>query len=534
MSDDNRVYIFDTTLRDGAQTQGVDFSVNDKRAIALELDTLGVDYVEGGWPGANPTDDAFFNQDLPLKRATFTAFGMTRRPGRSAGNDPGLAAILSTKAKAVCMVGKTWDFHVRVALEIANSENIDMIADSIVHARTKVGEVMFDAEHFFDGYKANPGYALDCIKAAHQAGARWIVLCDTNGGTLPFEVERIVGDVVGHIPGTKIGVHAHNDTENAVANSLAAVKAGARQIQGTINGLGERCGNANLISLIPSLKLKTDFQTGIADAQLKTLTRVSRMLYERLNQSPSRHQPYVGESAFAHKGGLHVSAVEKDPRTYEHIEPTLVGNRRKIVVSDQAGRSNVLARLRDAGIEVAANNPKIGRLVEDVKAREHDGYAYDGAEASFELLARELLHGVPEFFKVSSFRVEVERRWNAVGKLITISQAVVKMNVGATGYMEVGEGNGPVDALDAAMRKALLTAYPELADVRLIDFKVRILTPHEGTKAVTRVMIESADGSGHRWATVGISPNIIDASFEALRDSIVYKLLRSGAAVPAS
>jgi 2-isopropylmalate synthase len=378
MSDD-RVYLFDTTLRDGAQTQGVDFSAHDKAMIAEALDAMGIDYIEGGWPGANPTDDAFF-ADLPkLRRARMTAFGMTRRPGRSASNDPGLTAILGTGAPAVCMVGKTWDFHVDVALGTTLAENIAMIADSVALAATRVDEVMFDAEHFFDGYKANRDFALDCVRAAHDAGARWVVLCDTNGGTLPDEVHRIVAEVCQAVPGETLGIHAHNDTENAVANSLAAVRAGARQVQGTINGLGERCGNANMISLIPSLKLKTGFETGVSDAQLARLTHLSRTLDELLNKSPARNQPYVGESAFAHKGGLHVSAVEKDPRTYEHIEPALVGNRRHIVVSDQAGRSNILARLREAGIDVAPDHPKLGRLVEDVKAREHDGYAYDGA-----------------------------------------------------------------------------------------------------------------------------------------------------------
>jgi 2-isopropylmalate synthase len=523
---DNRVYLFDTTLRDGAQTQGVDFSVADKRHIALELDALGVDYIEGGWPGANPTDDAFFADPPPLRNATLTAFGMTRRPGRSTANDPGLVALLGTPAKAVCMVGKAWDFHVDVALGTSLKENIAMIGESVAQAKKRGAETMYDAEHFFDGYKANPAYALDCLKAAYDAGARWLVLCDTNGGTLPSEVYRIVADVAKVVPGGRLGIHAHNDTENAVANSLAAIEAGARQIQGTINGLGERCGNANLVSLIPSLKLKTGFAIGIGDKRLAQLKHVSRMLDELLNKSPNRHQPYVGDAAFAHKGGLHVSAVTKDPRTYEHIDPAKVGNRRVIVVSDQAGRSNVLERLKEIGIDVAPDHPKIARLVEDVKAREHDGYAYDGAEASFELLARQLLHGVPEYFAMESFRVDVERRHNAKGTLVTVSQAVAKMRVGNAQYHEVGEGNGPVDALAHAMNKALLRPYPNLEDMRLTDYKVRILTPQAGTAAITRVMIESSDKSGARWSTVGISPNIIDASYEALKDAIYYKLLR--------
>jgi len=529
--DDRRVYLFDSTLRDGAQTQGVDFNVLDKQAVAQALDKVGIDYVEGGWPGANPTDDAFFAQPPGLKIARLVAFGMTRRPGRSAANDPGLAALIGTEAKSVCMVGKSWDFHVDLALGIPRSENIDMIAESVAHAKTRVEEVMFDAEHFFDGYKANPVYALDCAKAAFEAGARWIVLCDTNGGTLPHEIERIVGEVAKTIPGSKLGIHCHNDTENAVANSLAAVRAGARQIQGTLNGLGERCGNANLVSLIPSLLLKTDFQIGIDREALKGLTHLSRLLDERLNRAPSRNAAYVGESAFAHKGGLHVSAVEKDPRTYEHIEPSLVGNRRHIVVSDQSGRANILARFRDIGLSIEADDPKVAALVELVKVREYDGYAYDGAEASFELLARRELGGIPEYFRVARFRVMDDRRWNARGELVTESEATITLEVGEERLMTVATGNGPVNALDSALRKALLTFYPELEDMRLVDYKVRILTPSAGTGAVTRVMIESADATGERWSTVGVSPNIIDASFNALHDGISWKLFRAGAPV---
>ena len=429
-SDDKRVYIFDTTLRDGAQTQGVDFGVGDKLAIARALDRLGVDYIEGGWPGANPTDDAFFAQPPALKTAKLVAFGMTRRPGRSVSNDPGLAALLGPRTPAVCMVGKSWDFHVDVALAIERHENIAMIEESVALAVARGAETMFDAEHFFDGYKANPAYAFDCLKAAERAGARWLVLCDTNGGTLPHEVERIVGEVVARIPGSKIGIHTHNDTENAVANSLAALRAGARQLQGTLNGLGERCGNANLVSLIPSLALKTDFVIGISADKLAQLTKLSRLLDERLNRAPLRSAAYVGESAFAHKGGLHVSAVEKDPRTYEHIEPGLVGNRRHVVVSDQSGRANILARFRDIGLAVEADDPKIATLVETVKAREYDGYAYDGAEASFELLARRALGKVPEFFKLARFRVMDDRRWNARSELVTESEATITVEVG--------------------------------------------------------------------------------------------------------
>jgi len=527
--DDKRIYLFDSTLRDGAQTQGVDFGVPDKQAIALALDQLGLDYVEGGWPGANPTDDAFFGNPPSFKHATFVAFGMTRRPGRSAGNDPGLAALLNAKAAAVCMVGKSWDFHVDVALGISRAENVAMIGESVALAKAKQREVMFDAEHFFDGYKANPSYAMECINVAHDAGARWVVLCDTNGGALPDEVERIVGAVCEKIPGSHVGIHCHNDTENAVANSLAAIRVGARQIQGTLNGLGERCGNANLVSLIPTLMLKTDFKVGITVAGLRQLTHVSRLLDERLNRAPLRNAAYVGESAFAHKGGLHVSAVEKDPRTYEHIDPTVVGNRRHIVVSDQSGRANILARFRDIGLAVEADDPKVAALVEIVKSREYDGYAYDGAEASFELLARRALGGVPDYFRIIRFRVTDDRRWNARGELVTESEATITIEVGGERQMTVAIGNGPVNALDSALRKALIAVYPQLTDMRLVDYKVRILTPNAGTGAVTRVMIESADGHGERWSTVGVSPNIIDASFNALHDGITWKLFRAGA-----
>ncbi len=526
---DNRVYLFDTTLRDGAQTQGVDFNPADKELIARELDNVGIDYIEGGWPGANPTDDAFFENPPELKRSRLTAFGMTRRAGRSAENDPGLAALLGAKTPAVCMVGKAWDFHVRVALEIELEENIAMIADSVALAAKKTDEVIFDAEHFFDGYKDNPEFAIDCLKAAHEGGARWVVLCDTNGGTLPFEAEEIIRKVAEHIPGDQLGIHAHDDTGNATAISLAAVLAGVRHVQGSLNGLGERCGNANLITIIPSLILKMGFQTGVTEDDLAKLTHLSRLIDERLNRAPNRSAPYVGESAFAHKGGLHVSAVEKDPSTYEHVDPEKIGNRRHVVVSDQSGRSNILARFREIGLEIDPDDEKLTRLLETVKEREFDGYAYDGAEASFELLARRVLGSVPDYFRCSSFKVLDERRWDDKGNLITTSEATVKLDVGGEEHMTVAEGNGPVNALDAALRKVLTVIYPQLEDLRLVDYKVRILSPGDGTRAVTRVMIESADKNGEHWSTVGVSANIIDASYNALRDSIIYKLFRDGA-----
>ncbi|EKV32888.1 (R)-citramalate synthase [Caenispirillum salinarum AK4] len=531
MSDDTRVYIYDSTLRDGAQTHGVDFSAADKAAITRELDAIGFDYVEGGWPGANPTDDAFFRSLPETTRGRIAAFGMTRRAGRSADNDPGLQAVVRSGAPVVTLVGKSWDFQCEVALGIEPAENVRMIADSIAHAATVAEEVMFDAEHFFDGYKANPGFALDCIKAAHEAGARWVVLCDTNGGTLPHEVFDIVSEVVKVVPGTHVGIHCHNDTENAVANSLAAVRAGARQVQGTLNGLGERCGNANLITIIPTLMLKMGMTTGLTDTDLKGLTKLSRSLDARLNRVPSKEAAYVGERAFAHKGGLHVSAVAKDPKCYEHVDPDSIGNKRLILVSNQAGLSNILARFDEIGMEVDRKDPRLARLIELVKEREFQGYAYDGAWASFELLARRMLEDVPEYFKVDSFRVIDERRWNAKGQLITLSEAIAKLTVQGERNMTVAEGDGPVNALDACLRKLLLPYYPQLSDLRLVDFKVRILNPEAATAAVTRVTIESADGSGVRWTTVGVSENLIDASFEALSDSINFKLHRDGATV---
>ncbi|MDK9720150.1 MAG: citramalate synthase [Rhodospirillales bacterium] len=530
---DKRVYLYDSTLRDGAQTQGVDFSVADKIAIAAELDRLGIDYIEGGWPGANPTDDSFFASLPALSRARFTSFGMTRRQGRSAENDPGLQALFAPGVRVVTMVGKSWDFQVEVALGIELAENLRMISDSIEHARTKVAEVMFDAEHFFDGFKANPDYALSCVEAAYKAGARWVVLCDTNGGALPHEITEIVTKVSAKVPGSHLGIHCHNDSDNAVANSVAAVRAGVRQVQGTLNGLGERCGNANLISIIANLVLKMGYETNISPSDMTKLKHVSRVLDERLNRAPDKRAPYVGASAFAHKGGLHVSAVEKDPRCYEHISPELVGNHRHVVVSNQAGRSNILATLRDLGVDVDSADPKVARMLEDVKQREYDGYAYDGAEASLELLVRRTFNQVPLYFDLKSFRVITRREWQQDGSYALVSEATVKGRARHEEMMEVAEGNGPVNALDAALRKMLRPYASYLEDLKLVDYKVRIFTPGagpgDGTDAVTRVMIESADKQGRRWSTVGVSTNVVDASFDALSDSITYKLLRDGA-----
>jgi 2-isopropylmalate synthase len=532
----DRLYLFDTTLRDGAQTTGVDFSLDDKRRIASVLDSLGLDYIEGGYPGANDTDTALFNAPPQLDNATFTAFGMTKRAGRSVANDPGFQGTLQAKAKAVCLVAKAWDYHVRVALGITNDENLIGVTESVAAVRASGAESMIDCEHFFDGYKGNRAYALSVAKAAFDAGARWIVLCDTNGGTLPHEIEAIVKDITGHVPGTHLGIHTHNDTENAVANTLAAVRAGCRQIQGTLNGLGERCGNANLTSILPTLLLKSEFadhyQTKVTPERLIKLSHASRVLDEILNRAPNRQAPYVGDAAFATKAGIHASAILKEPQTYEHIPPESVGNRRRVLISNQAGKSNIVAELERVGITIDRQDARISTLLDQVKEREANGYAYEGADASFELLARRLMGEVPNYFTVDSFRVMVEKRHNAIGELMTVSEATVKVLVSGDDepLWSIADGNGPVNALDRALRKDLGRYQSHLANVELVDYKVRILTG--GTAAVTRVLVESRDIlSGERWVTVGVSSNIIDASFEALIDSINYKLFRDKATV---
>ncbi len=529
-----RLYIYDTTLRDGQQTQGVQFSTDEKQTLARALDDLGIDYIEGGWPGANPTDSAFF-EARPDTNAQFTAFGMTKRAGRSAENDDVLAAVLNAGTPAVCLVGKTHDFHVTTALGITLDENVETISASIAHCVAQGREALFDAEHFFDGYKANPNYAITCLQAAMDAGARWIVLCDTNGGALPSQVKSIVTDVIATgIPGDRLGIHTHNDTENAVANSFAAVEAGARPIQGTLNGLGERCGNANLTSLIPTLLLKepyaSQFDIGVSKDALKILTRTSRLLDDILNRVPSRQAPYVGSAAFAHKAGLHASAILKDPSTYEHIDPSDVGNARIIPMSNQAGQSNLIKRLRDAGISVEKGDPALGRILDVIKSREAEGYSYDTAQASFEILARRELGQMPDFFEVKRYRVTVERRKNKYNKMVSLSEAVVVVKVGdekrlsvSESMDETGSDRGPVNALAKALAKDLGQYQEMIADMRLVDFKVRIT--QGGTEAVTRVVIDSEDAQGRRWATVGVSPNIVDASFEALIEAMQWKIL---------
>ena len=530
-----RLYLYDTTLRDGQQTQGVQFSTAEKVTIATALDTLGVDYIEGGWPGANPTDSAFFDA-APTTRAKMTAFGMTKRNGMSAQNDDVLAAVMNAGTDTVCLVGKTHDFHVSAALGITLEENTDNIAKSIAHLVAQGREALFDAEHFFDGYRANPDYALTAIKAAYDAGARWIVLCDTNGGTMPAEVGRITGEVIAAgIPGDSLGIHTHNDTENAVACSLAAIDAGARQIQGALNGLGERCGNANLTTLIPILLLKepyiSRFDTGIPLDSLANLTQISRALDEILNRVPTKQAAFVGSSAFAHKAGLHASAILKDPSTYEHIDPALVGNTRIIPMSNQAGQSNLRRRLESAGLTIARGDPALGQILDEVKAREAEGYSYDTAQASFELLARKALGQMPDLFEVKRYRVTVERRKNKYDQMVSLSEAVVVVKVDGEKRLSVSESmdtegcdRGPVNALSKALVKDLGQYSALLEDMHLVDFKVRIT--QGGTEAVTRVIIDSEDGQGRRWSTVGVSANIVDASFEALLDAIRWKLIR--------
>ena len=529
-----RLYIYDTTLRDGQQTQGVQFSTDEKIEIADLLGDLGVDYIEGGWPGANPTDTTFF--ETYRTNANLVAFGMTKRSGRSAENDDVLASVLNAGTKKICLVGKTHDFHVKTALGISLKENIEAIQQSISHVVSMGREAIFDAEHFFDGMLSNSDYAIKAIRSAYSAGARWIVLCDTNGGSLPREIEKAVSLAIkAGVPGTHLGIHTHNDTDNAVANTLIAVDAGVRQIQGTLNGLGERCGNANLTALIPTLALKSDycdrFETGISRTALKGMTRLSRRLDDILNRVPMRQASYVGASAFAHKSGLHANAILKDPSTYEHVDPELVGNERIIPMSNQAGASNLKKRLSDAGIDQNLNKDELEKILMLIKERESQGYSYDTAQASFELLARRTLGQLPEFFDVKRYKVTVERRKNKYNKMISLSEAVVVVKVDGQKKLSVSESldefgsdRGPVNALAKALAKDLGQYQRFIDDMRLVDFKVRIT--QGGTEAVTRVVIDSEDSVGRRWATVGVSANIVDASFDALIDAMNWKILR--------
>ncbi|MEM6424322.1 MAG: citramalate synthase [Cyanobacteria bacterium P01_C01_bin.73] len=532
-----KIWIYDTTLRDGAQREGLALSTEDKLRIARQLDRLGVPFIEGGWPGANPKDVNFFRQlrASPLTQAEVVAFCSTRRPGQNAASDPMLHPILSAGTRWVTLFGKSWDLHVVEGLKTTLDENLAMIADTIAFLRHQERQIIYDAEHWFDGFKQNPDYALQTLAAAATAGAKWLVLCDTNGGTLPHEIAAITAQVgewlmqltCGDKERPQLGIHTHNDAGTAIANALAAVQSGATMVQGTINGYGERCGNANLCSLLPNLQLKLGYKC-ISPAQLTTLADTSRFVSEVVNLAPDDHAPYVGRSAFAHKGGIHVSAVARNPVTYEHIDPNQVGNCRRIVISDQAGLSNVIAKARSFGIPLEKSDPVCRQLLQRLKVLEHEGYQFEAAEASFELLMREVLNQRPHFFERPGFQVQCQHMPAAEAIADTNanpSLATVKVRVHGQEILEAAEGNGPVSALDRALRKALLNFYPAIAQFHLTDYKVRILDGTAGTAAKTRVLIESSDGS-QRWTTVGVSPNIIDASYQAVVEGLEYGLLR--------
>ena len=521
-----RVWLYDTTLRDGTQGEGVSFSMEDKVRLATRLDALGLHYIEGGWPGSNPKDLRFFHrmQDVMLKGAKLAAFSMTRRAGGVTESDANMQAILQSGAPVATIVGKSWDFHVTEALGTTLPENLAMIGDTIAFLRPRMDEVIFDAEHFFDGFRANPDYAVATLMAAEAAGAHWLVLCDTNGGTLPAELVATIQAVKKHVR-APLGIHVHNDAECAVANSLAAVGEGISQVQGTFNGFGERCGNANLVSIIPSLVLKLGLDC-IPEPSLRELRDVSRFVSELANRKPWSSQPYVGDSAFAHKGGMHVSAVQKHPETYEHINPEAVGNHRRVLVSELAGKSNILWKAREYGIDIDQDTPDSRRILEQVKALEDQGFQFEGAEASFELLMERALGRHRPYFELEAYRVIVEEQ-NADHE--PVAEATVRVRVKGILEHTAASGNGPVNALDHALRKALEEFYPSLKTMKLLDYKVRILDESKGTAAKTRVLITSGDGE-ETWGTVGVADNIIEASWQALVDSVEYKLHRDESA----
>jgi len=517
------VKLYDTTLRDGTQAEDISLLVEDKIRIALKLDELGVQYIEGGWPGSNPKDVAFFKdiKKEKLHQARIAAFGSTRRAKVTPDKDNNIVTLIKSEADAITIFGKTWDFHVREALRISLEENLELIYDSLEYLKKYAPEVFYDAEHFFDGYKANPEYAIKTLKAAEEAKADCIILCDTNGGSMPFEVAEIIKAVRKEIK-TPLGIHAHNDSECAVANSLHAVELGIVQVQGTINGFGERCGNANLCSIIPALKVKMGKEC-ISDEQMRHLRDVSRYVYELVNISPDKHQAYVGNSAFAHKGGVHVSAIQRHPETYEHMRPELVGNNTRVLISDLSGRSNILAKAQEFNINLDSKDPVTLEILDNIKEMENRGYQFEGAEASFELLMKKALGAHRKFFSVLGFRVIDEKRGEDQKPL---AEATIMVRVGGKVEHTAAEGNGPVNALDNAIRKALEKFYPKLKEVKLLDYKVRVLPAGQGTASSTRVLIESGD-KHTRWGTVGVSDNIIDASYQALIDSIDYKLHKS-------
>ncbi len=516
------IRIYDTTLRDGTQAEDVSFSVEDKIRISKKLDELGVHYIEGGWPGSNPKDMRFFREirDIHLSNSKMVALGSTTRKGTPPENDRNIEALVNSHTPVVAVVGKTWDLHVRDALRISLLENLEIISSSLRFLKSHVEEVFYDAEHFFDGYKANPEYARKTLQSAVDAGADCITLCDTNGGTMPFEIEKIVGEVREEI-GIPLGIHTHNDSEMAVANTVLAVQSGVELVQGTINGYGERCGNANLCSVIPAIKIKLKINC-ISGEQMGRLREVSRFVDELANLRPNKHQPYVGNSAFAHKGGIHVSAVKRNPETYEHIRPELVGNRQRILISDLAGKSNVLSKASEYGIDLKDDSPYILEILEEMKELENQGYQFEGADASFEIFMKKAIGAKRKHFDLIGFRVIDEK---ARDDSPPLSEATIMVRVGGTIEHTAAVGNGPVNALDNALRKALEKFYPELKAMELIDYKVRVLSTGEGTAAKVRVLIESGDQED-KWSTVGVSQNIIEASWHALVDSIDYKLLK--------
>jgi 2-isopropylmalate synthase len=533
MSNPNpHLYIYDTTLRDGAQQEGISLSLEDKLRIAHKLDEMGIPFIEGGWPGANPKDVQFFwkLQEEPLKNAEIVAFCSTRRPHKNTADDKMLKALLAAGTRWVTIFGKSWDFHVTEGLKTTLEENLAMIGDTLEYLRQENRRVIYDAEHWFDGYKSNPEYALSTLKTALEAGAEWIVLCDTNGGTLPHEIAQISQAVVTAFPelshdpenAPRLGIHTHNDSETAVANAIAAVQAGAIMVQGTINGYGERCGNANLCSLIPNLQLKLGYPC-LDDQQLQRLTHLSRFVSETVNFAPNDHAPFVGRSAFTHKGGIHVSAVARNPQTYEHLSPEVVGNQRHIAISDQAGLSNVLSKARNFGIDLNRQDPTCRQILTQLKELENEGYQFESAEASFELLMRSALGQRPQLFELKGFRVHCDI-FEMAEDFQNNALATIKVGVKGEELLEVAEGNGPVSALDAALRKALVKFYPQIAEFQLTDYKVRILDSQAGTSAKTRVLVESSRGA-ERWMTVGVSTNIIDASYQAVVEGIEYGLL---------
>lgn len=517
MEDDNKIYLFDTTLRDGQQTTGVNFSVSDKMTLAKNLDELGVDYIEGGWPGANPTDNDFFSRDLNFAKSKFTAFGMTRRPGRSAENDPGLNSLVNSNAHTICLVGKSSSFQVKNALGITEDENLSMLSDSFNYLYSKNREAIYDAEHFFDGFKNNEEYALKCLKAAVDAGSKGIVLCDTNGGSTPQEINKIVKLVKNNFKDSIIGIHTHNDSDFGVANAIEAVISGATQVQGTINGYGERCGNANLCSIIANLNLKLGYEC-IPNQKLKKLSIVSDFINDLANLPKNNKLPYVGRSAFAHKGGIHVSAVVKNSATYEHIEPDLVGNKRRVLISDLSGRSNIIYKLKELGIKNISDE-SIVKILEKLKILENEGYEFEGVDASFELLVKETIGAYTPTIELLETEINTRQIVPA-----STSSAKVKIKINDKSFENISDGSGPVNALDNALREILVKEYPEMKDIELVDYRVRVVSGNKGTESLVRVIIETSDKK-NSWSTIGVSRDIVQASWKALIDSFEYKLM---------